>query len=84
MNALPIPLRFPVEHGVFVLGQHLGLAGHRLLPYVEGLQRLALFRKRLVDRRYNRIDGPQTLPVPRLLESGKSPGNFPVSIEFWS
>lgn len=58
MNSLPISLLFSIEHRVLVLGQHLGLRRHRLLPRLESLEGLALFRKRAVEGRHYGVNAP--------------------------
>lgn len=37
VNSLPVFLFFPVENGVFILGQHLRLRGHFFLPPLNSL-----------------------------------------------
>lgn len=78
VNSLPISLLFPVEHGVLVLRQHLGLGRHGLLPHIEGLEGLALFLQRLIQRVYHGVDSPEASALPRLLELGESPWRLPV------
>ncbi len=80
MDPLPVSLHLPVEHGVLVLGQHLGLGGHRLPPDLEGPEGLALPRQRLVQRVHHRVDGPEAPALPRLLELGEPPRRLPMNI----
>lgn len=80
MDALPVSLLLAVEDGVLVLGQHLGLGGHRLLPRLEGGERVALLGERGVEGRDDRVDGPEPPSLPGLLEARQSPGSLPAMI----
>lgn len=77
VDSLSVLLLLPVEHGVLVLGQHLGLGGHLGLPTLQRLQRLTLLRQRGVDRRNDAIHGPEAQSVSAFLELGQAPGDLP-------
>lgn len=78
MNALPVPLHFPIENGIFVLGQHLRLSRHLLLPRLDLLQRLAQASQRRIDGGHNGVDAPETFTVAVLLVSREAPWDFPA------
>lgn len=80
VNALPVSLLLAVEDGVLVLGQHLGLGGHRLLPCLEGGERLALLGERSIEGCDDGVDGSEPPSLPGLLKARQSPGGLPVGI----
>lgn len=77
MNALPVPLYLAVKDCVLVLGQHLLLSGHLLLPAGQRVQRLALLGKCRTERVNNRVDGLQPLALAEFLEPRQPPWDFP-------
>lgn len=78
MNSLPVSLCLAVEQGVFVLGQHLSLGRHLLLPPLQRLQGLSLFSQGSIDGRNDGIDGSQSAPLSDLLELGHPPRDLPI------
>lgn len=77
MNALAELLGLAVKDGVLVLRKHLLLLGHLGLPTFEGLERLALFRERSVERGHDLVDSAQAHAVAALLELGQAPWDLP-------
>ena len=57
MNALAVLLGLAIEQSVLVLGQHLGLGRHLLLPPLQRLQGLALLGQGGIDGRDDVVDG---------------------------
>ena len=56
--SFPIPLLLSVKHGVLVLGTHLFLPRHVLLPPLDRLHRNAFLRQSIINRRDYVIDHP--------------------------
>ena len=77
MYALPVPLDFPVEDCVFVLGQHLLFRRHLLLPRFHLLQGLAQAREGGVKGGDDVVNASETVAVPVLLVGGQAPWDFP-------
>lgn len=77
MNSLSVPLHFPVEHCVFVLGQHLRLSRHLHLPAVHLLHAQPCPCERIVERRNNAVYVSEALALSVLLVAGEAPGDFP-------
>lgn len=78
VNALPVPLHFPVEDCVLVLGQHLLLSRHLQLPAIHLLHAQPCPRQRIVECRNNTVYVSKALALSVLLVAGQTPGNFPV------
>lgn len=78
MNALAIPLHLAIKHAVFVLGQHLLLRRHLLLPALDLLQALAHAAQRVVERADDAVDMAQALAVAVFLVSREAVGDFPA------
>ena len=77
MHALPITLLLPVEHSIFILGQHLLLCWHLGLPPLDGLHAHAFISQRVVNRGDYFVDSAETLALACFAGSGEAPGDFP-------
>lgn len=77
MNPLPILPLLLIKYRILVLGQHLRLPGHLLVPSLDSLGGLALSLERCADRVDGLVYGAESLPLARFLEAGDAPGGFP-------
>jgi hypothetical protein len=69
MHSFPVPLFLSIKKRILILGSHLVLARHLLLPSLDRFGSCVLFRKGGVDGGYNRINGAEALSMARFLRS---------------
>ena len=80
MNALPIRLRFPVKHCVFVFRSHLRLCWHLLFPSLQiGCRLHVVLLEGVIDGGYYIVDQTEAFALTAFLGSGEAPGYFPVN-----
>lgn len=78
MNALPIRLLLLIKDGVLVLGQHLLLPGHLIVPPVNGPGALSVPLQGCAEGIDDAVDGAQTLTLPGFLGLRDAPWGLPV------
>jgi len=79
MYPLPIPLHLPIKHSILILGPHLGLSGHFLLPALQrGRAGHVVFLEGGVHGRDDAVDHAEAFALAALLVGGEAPGDFPV------
>ena len=80
MNALSIPLRFPIKDCVFIFRSHLRLCRHLLFPPLQiGCRLHTMFLEGVIDGRYYIVDKTKAFALTAFLGSGETPGDFPVN-----
>lgn len=80
VHTLSVSSSFSIEHGVLVLGQHLTLLWHLMLPSFESLCRLTLLAERRLDDVDYAVDFPEPLSLSEFARYGELPGDFPGCI----
>ena len=78
MNALAVVLLLLVEESVLVLGQHLLLARHLLVPPLDSLGVLTIAGECSADGIDDAVHSAQALTLPGLLGRREAPRGLPV------
>lgn len=79
MHTLPISSCLSVKHSILVLGQHLILLGHLMLPSFKTLRRLTLLSKCGLEDVNDTVDLSKALALSEFPGDGQLPWNLPES-----
>lgn len=81
MHTLPILAHLPIEDGILVTREHLGLGRHLLLPAGDCAHGCARPGEGGVDDGHDAVDAAEAVAMPVFLCRRETPGDFPAKMK---